>query len=387
MMNPITFPDDSRSILAIPNSLLAHFGAEPRHETLPELDRAIQGKKKIAWILLDGLGSVHLRAHLPESAFLRTNTIATVTSVFPPTTVAATASCYSAQSPIEHGWLGWHMLMKECATDVTAFTSEGFYTGKRVAGPPPVPQALNYLSLFEQIRTVNPDARLTALSPMPAMFERGADEHIRYRDLDQGLSRLRTIDALDSPALTMLYYQQPDAIQHSTGTDSMETRRTFRDLNEKIESIAARLNDTMLIISSDHGLTNVSEAIDIFQMPDLMETLILPPSLESRAAAMFIHPHRVRDFERIAAERFPDFLWAPREKARALLGKGNPNPRIDDFLGSGVLIATGSRAIECSLPNHPPRDALKARHSGLTKEEMLVDVIVRDCRKDENHAF
>ncbi len=103
MMNPITFPDDSRSILAIPNSLLAHFGAKPRHETLPELDRAIQGKKKIAWILLDGLGSVHLRAHLPESAFLRTNTIATVTSVFPPTTVAATASCYSAQSPIEHG--------------------------------------------------------------------------------------------------------------------------------------------------------------------------------------------------------------------------------------------------------------------------------------------
>ena len=70
-----------------------------------------------------------------------------------------------------------------------------------------------------------------------------------------------------------------------------------------------------------------------------------------------------------------------------MLGKGNPNPRIDDFLGSGVLIATGSRAIECSLPNHPPRDALKARHSGLTKEEMLVDVIVRDCRKDENHAF
>ena len=105
--------------------------------------------------------------------------------------------------------------------------------------------------------------------------------------------------------------------------------------------------------------------------------------MESRAAAMFVHPHRLRDFERIVAELFPDFIWAPRERARELLGSGGAHPRIDDFIGSGLLIATGDRAIECNLPNQPPHSAIRARHSGLTEEEMLVDVIVCDCGKDE----
>ena len=65
-MNAIVYSDSARSLLGVPNSLLAHFGAPPVHETLPELDRALIGRKKVAWILLDGLGSVHLRAHLPE---------------------------------------------------------------------------------------------------------------------------------------------------------------------------------------------------------------------------------------------------------------------------------------------------------------------------------
>ena len=385
-MNAIVYPDSARSLLGVPNSLLAHFGAPPVHETLPELDRALNGRKKVAWILLDGLGSAHLRAHLPESAFLRRRTIATVTSVFPPTTAAATASCYSGLNPIEHGWLGWHLLFKECGLDVTAFTSEGFYTGRRVSGPPPAPRALEYTTIFQRIRAANPSAYLAAFSPTPAMFERGASETIRYRELEQGLSRLRTIDAMDAPALSILYFQQPDAIQHASGTDSPETRRMYRDLDQKLAAVAARLKDTVLIVSSDHGLTNCPEAVDLFQMPDLMETLILPPSMESRAAAMFVHPHRLRDFERIVAERLPDFIWAPRERARELLGSGGAHPRIDDFIGSGLLIAAGSRAIECNLPNQPPHGAIRARHSGLTEEEMLVDVIVCDCGKDESNA-
>lgn len=385
-MNSIVYPDYSRSILAIPNSLLLHFGATPLHETLPELDSALKGQAKIAWILLDGLGSVHLRAHLSEGAFLRKNAIATVTSVFPPTTVAATASCYSALSPIEHGWLGWHMLLKECATDVTAFTSEGYYTGKRVSGPPPVLRALNYPTLFERIRAANPSVRLTSITSVPALFERGASEAIRYRDFDQALSRLRAIDALPGSALTLLYYQQPDAIQHSRGTSAAETKRAYRDLSEKLEAVSQRLNNTILIVSSDRGLTDCLETVDLYAMPDLMETLILPPSLEARAAAMFVHPHRMRDFKRIVAERFPDFLWTPREKARELLGCGGAHSRIDDFIGSGLLIAAGARAIECNLPSQPPHEVLKARHSGLTKEEMLVDVMVCDCGKDESYA-
>ena len=100
------FPNYDRSILSITSSVLAHYGVKSAYPTLPELDKALEGKKKVLWLIADGLGSEVLRRTLPETASLRRHAKATVTSVFPPTTTAAITAYYSGKSPMEHGWLG-----------------------------------------------------------------------------------------------------------------------------------------------------------------------------------------------------------------------------------------------------------------------------------------
>ena len=374
------FPDYDRSILSVPMSLLARYGAEARYATLPEADKALkEGRSKTFLVILDGLGSTVLRRTLPENAYLRRKTACTVTSVFPPTTTAATTTYYSGLSPAEHGWLGWHLYFKEYAADVTTFMGTNYYSGQRIPGPSPAPALLPYETVFEQIRRADPSVKLHALCAFPAYFERGADFSHRVNSFDQACAELRRIARVPGEAFAMLYWTQPDDTMHSRGTDSPEAREQYRNLNAALERLTAQLEDTLLIVVSDHGLIDAAGSVNLADHPEVMDMLVMPPSMDRRASSFFIKPHRMADFEAWFRENLSeDFIWMPREEVlrSGLLGPGKTHPKTDDFIGDGIVIATGRRVIDCNLPGLPPHSALTGYHAGLTDEEMLVDIIL-----------
>lgn len=375
-------PDYSRSILSIPAGVLAHYGAANGHARLPELDGALKaGRSKVLMVILDGLGSAVLRRALPENAYLRRKTVATFSSVFPPTTAAAATTLYSGLSPAEHGWLGWHLYFQECAADVAAFLSTDYYTGKRVPGSPPAPTLLAYETLFEKIRRAQPSVALHALCGCPAYFTRGADVVHRVSNFDQLCARLRRVCDAPGEAFALAYWTQPDAAMHAHGVDSEAARAQYACLNAALERLSAQIRDALLIVVSDHGLTDAPACVDIARHPDVMDMLVRPPSMDQRASAFFIRPDRRADFaawfDRNLSE---DFVWISREDAlrTGLFGPGARHPKLEDFLGDGVAAAVGRRAIACNLPASAAHSAMIGRHAGLTDDEMLVDVILDD---------
>lgn len=376
----MVFPDYENSILALPNGVLARFGAPTHGPTLPALDAALRRHERILWVILDGLGSATLRRALPETAFLRRNVQATLSSVFPPTTAAATASYYSGLPPVRHGWLGWHMFFEEYGADVTTFTGAGYYSGKRVLNGSPAARVLPYATLFGQLRAAGAQVKTHALCPFPAFFERGADETRHISSFEQGLKHLEAVAAGREPALALMYWPQPDAAMHEWGVDSPKARGAMRDLNAALERLEARLGDAMLLVCSDHGLTDAPEIVELTDFPEVMDMLRRPPSLDRRCSAIFLKPGRQADFERWFAEHLAgDFLWIPRREIheRRLFGPGMPHPRFDGFIGDGLVVATGQRVLECTPRGAPSRKKLIAQHAGLTESEMLVDVIWR----------
>ena len=122
----IKYPDYENCIAGIPNSILKNMGIEPGRRTSELLDRYLAEKdyENIVVILLDGMGKNIIDANLSGRGFFKSHMAVTLSSTFPPTTVAATTSILSGMEPCEHGWLGWDCYYPQIDKNVTVFLNK-----------------------------------------------------------------------------------------------------------------------------------------------------------------------------------------------------------------------------------------------------------------------
>ena len=289
------WPDYDRSILSTLSALTGYFGVPLDYPPLSELAPFLATKPRhVMLLLLDGMGGYPLKTVLPEASYLRAHEVATVTSIFPPTTAAATTAYYCGQSALESGWLGWHLYMKEFASDVIAFKRTDYYTGHTLGGPFPAGELIPYETVFERMRGVCGTHTLYAFD---SYSEHGADFRHRVSSFADVLQTLKMISRGDEPSFTIAYWNQPDAKMHRYGIAAPETAAEFRALDRQLNALHGQLRDTLLVITADHGMIDTTGAVDIAKTPALLEPLVLPPSIEPRAAAFHVKNHRRAAFE------------------------------------------------------------------------------------------
>lgn len=370
----MTFPDYNRSILNVTCGVLKLFGAEPPHAPLQEV-AGLARKSHVALVILDGMGEDALTL-LPEGAFLRRHKVATLTSVFPSTTTAATTCLYSARSPAEHGWLGWSLYFKEYARLVDTFLDRDSYSQEKLLSSP-AKALMPFESVFHHIRRAT-GGRVETRAVFP--FEpsvTGMDELRLARTLDEAALAVRSRDGVE--AFTLLYWPDPDTTMHEYGARCERAAHAVRQLNDWAEALTRRLRDTTLIITADHGQTDVTDIVWLNERPELIKYLVMPPSIETRAASLFVKRGREAAFERAFRDALgDDFLLMPREEllARQIFGPGSLHPKSDDFIGDYMAVATGDRAIYYRPEGAVPHGRMIGHHAGLTDAEMLVPLIV-----------
>jgi arylsulfatase A-like enzyme len=150
-------------------------------------------------------------------------------------------------------------------------------------------------------------------------------------------------------------------------------------INNRAERLRDDLKDTIIVISADHGLINISEEIFLNEIPEIDECLIMPPSIESRAVSLFVKPEMLDIFEQRFNKYFKgEFILIPKEKVMesGILGSGKTHKKVSDFLGDYLACATGNKMIRYATYNMGERHSYKGQHAGLTEEEMLVPLIV-----------
>ena len=135
--------------------------------------------------------------------------------------------------------------------------------------------------------------------------------------------------------------------------------------------MADALEDTLLLITADHGMME-AECVEWTAHPDLLECLVRPPSIESRAVNLFVKPEKREVFERLFSECFgKDFLLLTREQvlSEGLLGTGNDHPKLEAMMGDYLAVAVGRKALRVESKGY------KGEHAGMTKEEMVIPLI------------
>ena len=225
------------------------------------------------------MGTNVINHHLKKDDALRKNIRKEITSVFPPTTVAATDAVLSGLPPISNGHLGWTQYFEKEDTDLVVFLNVDFYTDKKFE----VNLREKYLSftkLYDQINNVNPN--IVTKEYFPSFREGGSSSF--SEQIEKVLITTHNVDK----SFNYIYWTEPDHTEHVHGIYSDEVGDVLRNLNTDFTELINNIADnTIVICIADHGLTNIEE-IPLFDYPDVTDLLERKPSIEPRAANFFV---------------------------------------------------------------------------------------------------
>lgn len=373
------FPDYQKSILSITSSVAAFFGAKTPYPPLKQVTDALNEKdtKNVVLLLFDGMGENLLKRHLPEDAFLRKHDFGPISTVYPSTTTAATTSLWTGIAPGEHAWLGWSLYFKEIGRQIDTFLGRDSFTGEKYAHVFPAEAYIPFQTIYP---SVNAECETHAFFPFPTSASKGAKDRNTYSSMTELTRRIKDAAGRPGKQLIVAYMVEPDTTMHECGVSALQTQTAFARANDFCESLSKSLSgDTLFIVTADHGLVDVTDNIDISRIPEIMDTIIMPPSIEGRAASFFVKPHKKNDFLSEFEKRFKDdFIVFTRDEVleNQLLGLFPPHHKTDDFLGDFLVCAAGRKSIKFLTPASGDDGNLIGQHAGLTEDEMLVPVIL-----------
>jgi len=379
-MSEIKFPDYNHSILNLITSILKYYKVETNHKSLETLDKQLTKKyKNVVFIVFDGMGESILEQCSPNGYF-QSKQIDCITSVYPSTTTAALTTYYSGKPPYETGWIAWSQYFKEYGRALDMLQHKESYKGESIQGAKinVFDEIVNYTPIFEQIEKASPNVKAYEL--MPSYSEKRSKRSIRTESIDEIIENIEMLCANPDEKFILAYSDNPDGLLHKFGTTSEEAKEFVVQTEIKIKEMCKKLDDdTIVIISADHGHKDIEKVYSILDYPEIQECLIIPPSLESRVVAFWVKEDMKKEFEERFQNVFGDeFLLITKDEFldKHLLGYGQKHPKIDDFIGNYIALSTGGSMIRLETYLADGKPIKKSTHCGLTKEEMEVPVII-----------
>ncbi len=377
-MENFIFPDWDNNILNISASLAEYLGVEcSKYTKLQVLQNELKKEyKNVAFILLDGMGYNLLNRHLDSSKLLTKNIVKKLTSTFPSTTTNATTSLATLTYPGEHNWLGWCLYFDDFNRSIDLFLNKDSDTEEVVENF----DTYSYMpttNYFERERTRKD---IDIYTVCPPYFRQKYDLHaLSYTSLDEMFTNLDIALKIDSKKFIYCYCNNPDHTMHDFGASSSEANSMLSYLNEKIEQLINDNEDTLLVITADHGHIDAKGQIEFYSDEKLNSLLTRPLTLDARSISFSVKEGKKEEFEREFSKYEKYFTLF---STQYLLDKNVFGPyteKTKNFLGDYIAVGKENNYVGLMRENYP---IMNGHHTSLTEEEMYVPLILVKNKKD-----
>lgn len=386
----LSYPDYTRCPVNIISSIRKYYRTSAAYPALPILDEYLNNfYKNVVLIVLEGMGTDMMERNLVASDFLRMHQLGNLTSVFPSTTTAAMTSYTTGVSPKEHAWLGSSLFFKEFCRTIDVYGNRDSYTKQPISKASAAEFVMPYETIYQDIAksVIGNVQPFTIASPGVIIPEKG-NIHKVANDFFRVCELVKRICETKQNTFTYVQWNSPNDTARCEGCYADETYEKLKYISSHIEELCSSLTDTLVIVSSDHGLIDLSEEIQLNRIPEIDDCLVLPPFVEGRAAACYVKYDRRTDFERSVKSLLgKDFLLLSRNDilAKGILGKGDPHPKTIDFIGDYMICAIGDKGLRYQTLQAKPKIMNKANYGGLTDEEMIIPLIVIPTRRTKEY--
>jgi hypothetical protein len=339
------------------------------------LGEELRGARRVAVLLVDGLGADLVRAHadLAPTLAALANPLGDLQAPCPSTTPVSLTSLGTGLPPGSHGVLGF-------VTDVPGRDRPVTHTQWTDDPDPATWQA--QATVFEQLAAL--DVPSTVVGPYAyagSGLTRAAYRGARYApavspgDLAAGLTR--SLGAADR-TLVYGYHAELDLTGHVRGVDSRSWRQQLAHVDLVVAQVLDGLpDDAALLVTADHGMLDVpaDTRLDVDAVPALGAGVRL---LAGEPRARYVHAAPGAAADVLAAWRaeLGDRAWVVGRDEAVASGVFGP---VDDTLvariGDVVALARGTWALVATRQEKVP-SMLAAYHGSLTATELAIPLLV-----------
>lgn len=377
----LVYPNYKKCIVNVIASIKRYYRIPTEVPTIASLDEELNRMyKNVVLIVLCGAGENMLRKILRRDDILVRNMKESLTSVFPAYPSVTDVSCISGLYPMEHGRLGQTMFFKELCRTVELSTNLDPYSSQNVSVGNAADFLLPYKNIFGEIA----DSIIGGVQPfsiaMPGV--KIAENKSYHKTADNPKRMFELIKKIAETDQNTFTYVQWNAVRDAAvlyGCESEQVTGIMRDLNDTIDGLCRNLSDTLFIVTSDHGMTDISSEVMLNLKYDICNCLIMPPTFGRRTVNFFVKHEKRSEFERLFSEELgEDFILMDRSEMfeKMLFGYGKPCRMTDDFVGDYCAVATGDKTIRYRALNEKHRSADKASFGGITEDEMVLPLSV-----------
>jgi hypothetical protein len=338
------------------------------------LTAALGGARRVAVLLVDGLGADLVRTHAdlaPTLAALATPA-GDLSAPCPSTTPVSLTTLGTGLPPGSHGVLGF----------VTAVPGEDRTLNHVQWADDPDPAVwMSRRSVFEQAA----DAGVEVAAVAPYAFRGSGLSNAAYRGarytgtVGAGDLTAVLLESLAAAPRTLVYgyTAELDLTGHVRGVDSASWRAQLALVDRLVEQVVDGLpDDAALLVTADHGMLDVPPGtrLDLDATPELTEGVRLLAG-EPRARYLHAVPGAEADLLARWREVIGDRAWvAGRDEA---IASGVFGPVDDDLagrIGDVVALARGTWALTAT-EREPGPSRLVGYHGSLTATELAIPML------------
>lgn len=349
-------------------------------ENIKQLNELIPNNKHVLLILSDGTGS-NLIDKLDDNSILKQNKKRDIITIFPSTTGCVLTSLVTASYPIEHGIWGWFNYNRKFNRDYLPVLfrdrkSKNDLTAFNIKSKDIFKIKSNLKELNTKVNVLFPNYIIDSIYSKFVSYD---SDRVAYENYDDIKNTMDNICKNYESSYTYLYLPFIDSCEHDNGIDSDDVFIKLKEVNNLVEKLK-EIKDLTIIFTADHGQTNVyKDVVMDFQKYD--KYFYAYPSIDCGTASYFIKEELKEEFEKEFNNDFKDDMYLFKIEefiTNKIFGNSNYNEEAINNLGEYISICKKGSFFINSPNKEDYLGKVKGNHSGLTKDEMIIPLIIID---------
>ena len=372
-------PNYKNSILTIPSSILEDFGIKSNCPKNKQLTKEFgRDYNNIVLLVLDGFGAMNIAEHLPKASILRKKMKAKLLSTFPSATACAVTTLHTGLPPAEHGWLGMSMYVEPLDEVINVYNNRTAYTNKPLKDDNYYRSYMPFTTIYQRIDATT-HAKFKIHTVFPSYVHEISENNYFFSDCDEMYTVIAKKCRQAGHKIIVAYEDSVGATMRKYGTLAPETKELFLEHERQINMLAEKCPNSLIIVTADHGLlNNDGKVFNINDYPDLCNLMSRPPSMEARAKSFGVKQGYEKQFKQLFNQHFGEnfTLYSAKQVLSKKLFGENANPYINLLIGDFLAISKNEAILQYHTSTGAKMPVDKAHHSGLSKQEMLVPLIL-----------